>query len=241
MLKRSTIIPAALAVTIGLGACSNSSADSATSIPATATSRADIEAIVHAYIVEHPEVILEAMETLTAREQADMAKSLASDDRDFSIGPKDAPVTIVEFFDYRCGYCKMSLDWVIQKANDSDGKIRVVFKELPILSDQSRTAAEAALAAKEQGKYLELHQALMKYPSELSDANIQKIAKGVGLNVTRMEKDMERPEIAAHITDVREAAQKYGANATPSFFINGELIQGFDKKSLETRIATLLE
>ena len=99
------------------------------------------------------------------RDEAEAARQAVVDNRDAlynqasdpAIGPDDAEITVVEFFDYRCGYCKRSLDFVSGLPAKHDGKVRVVFKEYPILSPQSRQAALAALAAKKQGKYFEMH------------------------------------------------------------------------------------
>lgn len=247
MLRSILSLSTCIAMTFGLSACNMSADDKAETstaaieAPAHATSREDVEKIVRAYLLENPEVIVEAMAVLEEREQAKTSEILASDKRDPSIGPADAPVTIVEFFDYKCGYCKRSVDWVMDLAEESDGKIRVVFKEFPILSEQSKDAALAALAAQQQDKYMEFHQKLMKYPGELSRDNIFKLAGDVGLNTAKLEKVMDDPKTMEHLLDIRLEAQTYGADATPSFFINGELIQGFDKPKLEARIKALAE
>lgn len=237
--KSALFVGAALA----LAACGDSSSaqDKTTEVPETAQSPEDVEAIVRAYLLDNPEIILEALDVLEEREAAEISTALSSDSRDPSIGPEDAPITIVEYFDYRCTYCKISVDWVMEQARESDGKIRVVFKELPILSPDSRTAAIAALAAQKQGKYIEFHQELMKYPSQLNEEAIEKLAENVGLNVTRLQRDMESPALLSHIQDINDEARKYGADATPSFFVNGELIQGFNRPALEARIAALSE
>ena len=241
MIVRKGVLASVAVFAAGLAACSPSAVSEPTDAPATAQSRADVEKIVRAYLLEHPEVIVEAMDVLTERENANISKLLSGDSRDVSVGPEDAPVTIVEFFDYKCGYCKRSLDWVMDTVQNSDGKVRVVFKELPILSEQSRQASLAALAANRQGKYMEFHQKLMRFPSALTDDAIDDLAADLGLNVTKMRKDMTDPKILEHVQDVRDQAREYGADATPSFFINGELIQGYDKPQLEARIKTLLE
>lgn len=242
MLKKIALLSTCAALAIGLGAC-NMSADDAksASVPENAMSRDDVEAIVKAYLLENPEIIQEAMAVLKDRENEAISEFLASSEGDFSIGPEDAPVTIVEFFDYKCGYCQAAAEWVTDKATKSDGKIRVVFKEFPILSDQSLEAAKAAIASIDQGKYLEFHNELMKFSGTLSRENIMKIAGDVGLNTAKLEKAMDDDDVMKRLQAVRMEAQAYGADATPSFFVNGELIQGFDKRSLEARIDELLE
>ena len=126
MLAKTLSVTTALTVLVGLGAC-NMSAQS-NSVPDTAQSREDVEAIVRAYLLENPEIIMEAMLVLEERENARLGEQLASNDADFSVGPADAEVTIVEYFDYHCGYCRRSLDWVMDQVENSDGRVRVVFK-----------------------------------------------------------------------------------------------------------------
>lgn len=210
-------------------------------------SRADVEDIVREYILENPEIIEEALIILTERQQAEedaqaqaaiasRADDLYKDARDFSIGPEDADVQIVEFFDYRCGYCKASLDWVQGLPEKHDGKVRVIFKEFPILSAESEQAALAALAAGKQGKYNEMHSALMKSRSAFKAADIDRIAESVDVDVERMRADMKLGETRSHLNDVRNLAQEIGTSATPTFIINGELVAGFDRSRLEAMI-----
>ncbi len=203
--------------------------------------RAAVEQIVRDYILDNPEIIEEALIELAARERAKTAIALASDPRDFSIGPADAKVTIVEFFDYRCGFCKRSMDWVMDTAETHPDDIRVVFKELPILSEESRTAALAALAAGEQGKYMEMHQALMQSRSDFSDAAIDEIARTVGVDVKKMRADMGSRELLQQVADVREQAISVDAGATPTFFINGRVVAGYDEKTLDTIVSEELQ
>lgn len=194
--------------------------------------REAIESVIREYLVNNPEVIEDALIELAARERAAMAASLASDPRDFSIGPEDAKVTIVEFFDYRCGFCKRSMDWVLTMAEDNPDTVRVVFKEFPILSPESRDAALAALAAGKQGKYNEMHQALMEANSDYSEEAINEIAESVGVDVAQMRKDMASRELQEHVADVRTQAIESGAEATPTFFVNGRVVAGWDPASL---------
>lgn len=210
--------------------------------------RAEVESIVRAYILENPEIIEEALILLTEKQEAEKEEAarvamaersddLFNDTRDFSIGPEDAELTIVEFFDYRCGYCKASLDWVQALPEDTDGKVRVVFKEFPILSAESEQAALAALAAGEQGLYNEMHAGLMKSRSSFKEADIDKIAEEVGVDVQRMRADMKTSDVREHLADVRGLAQAIGTTATPTFIIDGQLIAGFDKARLEAIVA----
>ncbi len=211
------------------------------------TDKAAVEQIVRDYILENPEIIEEALITLAQRQEAeeqarvaqaltDNADALYGDPRDFSIGPEDAAVTIVEFFDYRCGFCKASVDWVQSLPEEHDGKVRVVFKEFPILSPESREASLAALAAGKQGKYVEMHQALMKSRSQLKQSDIEEIAESVGVDLAKLEADAKSTSVQKQISDVRALAEATGTRATPTFVIDGQIVSGFDRPTLERLI-----
>lgn len=216
-------------------------------VPVNTADRAAIEQIVKDYIIENPEIIEDALIVLAAKRDAEEAAQaklaiiektdeLFSDARDYSIGPEDAAVTIVEFFDYHCSYCKASVDWVSTLPTQYDGNVRVIFKEFPILKAESRTAALAALAAGNQGKYIDLHVAFMESRGTLKASDIDRIAERVGVDVATMRADMASISVQKHVADTRDLAVATGTNATPTFIINGELISGFNKVRLEELI-----
>lgn len=199
--------------------------------------QAEIRAIVREYLVNNPDVLREALDSLAARNTAERWRQIKADPRDFAVGPANAQITIVQFYDYRCAYCHAAMEWVIDLTR-TRRDIRIVFKELPILSDASMEAARAALAARPQGRYLQFHQALMSHPldRELDSAAIDAIARRVGIDVTRMRRDMDDPAITATLEQNRAHAIDYNINGTPGFVINGELIPGFNRPLLETRL-----
>lgn len=191
--------------------------------------RAKIEQIVREYILEHPEIIPEAMEVLRDRMQAAVINEHAAalfNDADTPVaGNPDGDVTVVEFFDYACGYCKAMLPR-IQKALVNDGNIRLVLKEFPILGDASVTAAKAALAARLQGKYTQFHMALMGTKGRLSEDGIFKVAGEVGLDIRQLKKDMERPDIAEDINNNRQLARSLRIEGTPALIVGTRLASG---------------
>lgn len=214
-------------------------------------SRGEVETIVREYILENPEIIEEAIIALSLKQQAEKvetaraaisenAEALIADARDYSIGPADAELTIVDFFDYRCPYCKASNEWVQTAPERHGGKVRVVFKEFPILSAESEQAALAALAAGKQGKYVEMHSALMESRGAFKKSDIDAIAEETGVDVAKMREDMESDELQDHVAAVRELAHTIGADATPTFVINGQLMSGYDPARLETMIEEAL-
>ena len=193
--------------------------------------RAEIESIIKDYLMKNPELVQEALEELDRKvEREAIANVYASiDSRDIVIGPKDAKVTIIEFFDYNCGFCKRSTDWVNETLKKHPNDVKVVFKELPILDGRtgtSRLAAKAALAAHKQGKYTEMHFALME-ATGLSEEQIQKIAKKIGLNMAQFSKDRKEPELDEYLEDSLILANRIPAlTGTPFFIINDEYMAG---------------
>jgi protein-disulfide isomerase len=203
-----------------------------------AQEQAEIRAIVREYLVNNPDVLREALDALEARVNAERWQQVRSDPRDFAIGPANAPIVIVEFFDYRCPYCHAALEWVSDLTR-TRRDVRVIFKELPILSDQSMEAARASIAAMPQGRYWAFHQALMAFRGDLTTAQIDRLARQSGIDVPRMRREMDSPEITRLLEANRALAVEYDVSGTPGFIINGELIPGFDQPRLDARIREL--
>lgn len=201
-----------------------------------AQEQAEIRAVVRDYLVNNPDVLREALDSLQARADSERWQRARADSRDFSLGPADAPIVIVEFFDYRCGFCHAALEWVSDVAR-TRRDVRIVFKEFPILSESSMQASRAAIAAIPQGRYWAFHQALMSDRGELTPARIDAIARQSGIDVARMRRAMESEEITRLLEDNRGMALDFSSQpATPLFIINGEVVQGFDRDALEQRL-----
>lgn len=210
--------------------------------------RAATETIVREYILANPEIIEEALIALNTKRVAEEESTArlaiaANSDKlfsakgDFSIGPEDAAVTVVEFFDYRCGPCRASMETVNALPERYKGQVRVVFKEFPILSPESRVAAIAAMAAGRQGKYIEMHRELMKSPSKFTESDIAKIAGRLGLDMAQWNKDRSDQGLSDQIDQTYLLAQTVGANATPTFVIGDTLFSGLNREKLESLIS----
>jgi protein-disulfide isomerase len=210
-------------------------ATSASAQSFNAQQQAEIRAVVRDYLVQNPDVLREALDALEARVSSERWQRVKNDPRDFSMGPADAPVVIVEFFDYRCTYCHAALDWVSDVARGRRD-VRFVFKELPILSEESLEAARASIAAMPQGRYWAFHRALMDHRGDLTPESIDAIAAAAGIDVTRMRRAMESPAITALVEENRARAIEYDINGTPGFIINGELVPGFHRERLDERL-----
>ena len=194
-----------------------------------------IEGIVRDYLLSNPEVIEEAIGVLRAKRQeeerkraeaaiAENSEALHAHPMSPVSGNRKGDVTVVEFFDYRCGFCKRALP-AMEALLAEDANVRVVWKEFPILGPVSDFAARAAMAADRQGRYYPFHLALMKEP-ELTEDKVVEIAVGAGLDIERLRRDMEDPAIRAYLDETRALAQQVGINGTPAFVIGGTLIGG---------------
>ena len=227
----------ALTLALALSSLSGCAQAGQSSEPAN---KAEIEKIVKNYLLENPEIIRDAMVALQEKEDrlsiTNVAPQLRNDDRDFSVGPKDAKVTMVEFFDYNCTYCKKSTKWVQEVMKKYPNDVRVVFKELPILEGRTRTsrnAAKAAMAAQKQGKYLEMHLALME-SSVLSKDFITKTAKKIGLDMTKFEADLKDKAHDAQLEAALVLANQIpGLTGTPFFVINDEFLASGNTQALQ--------
>lgn len=237
----------ALLVVLGLAVAAAPAARAAE--PIDPARRAEIETIVRDYLLRNPEVLVEAITALenkqkAAESQAAQSKIVANrdallrDSRDQILGNPQGDVTLVEFFDYRCGYCKQAQPNVLALVA-ADPKLRVVLKEFPILGPDSVIASRVAQAAIAQGKYDALHNALFAATGKLDSAKIFAIAGSVGLDETRLKTDMQAAAIDKQIEDNHALAEKLGISGTPAFIVGDQLIPGaLPLDELQKAIAT---
>lgn len=194
------------------------------------------ESLIREYLMNNPEVILQAVQKLKEREAAqaktrsreaiaENAAALFDDPDSPQIGPADAPVTLVEFLDYQCGYCKKMFPILHELAERRDD-LRIVFKDLPFLGPKSRVAARAALAAQRQDAYYAFHEAVMTMRGQLSKARLLDVAASLGLDVDRLERDMADPAIDARIDGNVALARALGIGGTPALVVGETLIPG---------------
>jgi len=199
-------------------------------------SREQVEQILREYLVTHPELVIDALRAAEAKEReaaqretqqavVNHREQLLRDGTSPVGGNVRGDVTVVEFFDYACPHCKAVAASVKQLLRD-DGNVRLVYKELPVLGAASVTAARAALAAREQGKYYVFHDALMASTVPLSDPVLFRIAGQVGLDVDRLKTDMASPGVTATLKKNYTLAQALGVDGTPAFVVGDELVPG---------------
>jgi len=207
-----------------------------------ASRRQEIETIIREYLLAHPEVVTEALQEAERREQEAQRKraaeairahlaELTQDPGSPVGGNPQGRVTVVEFFDYQCGYCKRE-EVELKTLLQTDSDIRLVYKDLPILGPASVFAARAALAAQKQGKHEALHAALMAASQPLTDQEVLRIAAQVGLDAAKLEKDMADPSVSQALDRNFRLQRALNIQGTPALIVGTELIPG--AASLET-------
>jgi protein-disulfide isomerase len=199
---------------------------------------------VHAYLMAHPEVLVEMSNKLQAKQAAEKTKAAQSaiskyrqalerDPRDFVANPNGS-ITVVEFFDYRCGYCKLAAPEIvdlIQKNPD----VRFVFKDFVIFGHDSEIAARMVLGGRDQGKTIELHKRLMAEKS-LDEAGVMRIAQEIGLDVAKARAVANSGATTQHLADTRALAEALAIEGTPAFFVGDQVIPGADMHALKLAI-----
>ena len=219
--------------------------------------KAEVEQIVRDYLLANPEILREMSEALVAKEReeeriltADILEEyrdrIVADPRDIAIGPEDAKVTLVEFFDYNCGYCKQSTEWVREVMQEHPEDVRIVFKEVPVLdrgrpNGSSRNAAKAALAAGKQGKYTTMHFSLMNERA-LTPERVEALAEAAGLDMDKFRVDMADPALDVHLNQNLTLSRDIPAlSGTPFFIINDQWVSGANLPELERILDEELE
>jgi len=195
-----------------------------------------IEAIIHDYYLNHPDAFIEAIQKAqsVARASGDTSaraiiakrrNDLIADTRTPVAGNTVGDVTVVEFFDYRCPYCKRGHPNILALVKDDPG-VRIVYKDLPVLGPDSSFAARAALAASLQGGYQQLHNALLETTGPLTNDAVMALAGAAGLNRDRLAQDMGSPEVEGALARNAELANALGIHGTPSYVVGDTLVPG---------------
>jgi protein-disulfide isomerase len=202
--------------------------------------RAAFREEVRSYLLENPEVLMEAIGILEERQAeaqmaadeelvADHADALFADGISWVGGNPDGDVTMVEFLDYRCGYCRRAHPEVNELV-EMDGEIRYVIKEFPILGEQSVLASRFAISTRNIAgpeSYKNVHDALMTLRSDVTDAALERIAAELELDASAIMAGMDAPEVAAEINANRALAQSMGIGGTPTFVVGSQMLRGY--------------
>jgi protein-disulfide isomerase len=232
MTFRRASVAIGLTIAMAIGLCTAARAGEAPD----AARRQEIETVVREYLRAHPEVVLEALQEMERREQerqrvqrveairAHLAQ-LTQDPGSPVGGNPQGKVTVVEFFDYQCGYCKRQVG-ELKKLLQADADVRLVYKDLPILGPPSVFAARAALAARKQGKHEALHEALMAISEPLTEELVLKIAAQSGLDTAQLEKDMADPSVSEALDRNFQLQRALNIEGTPALIVGTEFVPG---------------
>jgi protein-disulfide isomerase len=200
---------------------------------------------VHAYLMAHPEVLREAEVKLQENDRVAAQKAstdaigryrgqLERDTRDFVANP-GGKITVVEFFDYRCGYCKLAAPQVVELIQQNPD-VRFVFKEFPIFGEVSDTAAKVALTRAAKAKGVELYSALMGEKA-LNDAALDRHLAELGIDPAQARTDAQHPQIDRQIRDTHALAESLKIDGTPAFIVGDTMVPGADMPALKAAIA----
>lgn len=198
--------------------------------------KTELGEVIKNYLLEHPEVIRDALQELEKRQvQADVAAQAAAirenatqifrHKGDLVAGNPEGKITMVEFFDYNCGYCKRAFPDVL-KMIESDPDLRIVLKEFPILGAGSVYAAQAALASRKQNKYWEFHVALLSHDGHIDEAAVDEVAKSAGLDLDRLKQDMKAQDVQDTIATNLKLSEALRVQGTPAFIVDQTFIPG---------------
>jgi len=208
--------------------------------PLSTEQRGEIETIIKNYLTQHPEVLRDALAELDKRQQAAEAEkhrqvvrennaTLFSSPHQVVLGNPQGNVTMVEFFDYNCGYCKRALPDMLGLLK-TDPNLKFVLKEFPVLGEGSVEAAHVAVAVRMQDstgkKYIEFHQKLLGGRGQVDKVRALAVAKEVGLDMARIEKDMGSDEVKKTIDENMKLADALGVSGTPSYVVGEEVVMG---------------
>lgn len=211
--------------------------------PATAAAQSfspvqqqEIDRLIHDYLRQHPEAVMDALKA--AQQQADDARmeaakkmiaakrdELLHDPNSVVAGNPNGDVTLVEFFDYRCPYCK-AIEPSLEALIKEDGNLRVIYKEFPILGPTSVVASRVAIAARRQGKYTEFHDRMIALKGNIDSDAVMKVAKASGLDLTKLKHDMTAASVAQTIQRNYALADALGIDGTPALVIGDQLTMG---------------
>jgi protein-disulfide isomerase len=217
----------------------------------SAAQRKEVESIIKDYLINNPEVMMEVQNALEAKMDKIQAERTASAIKQHAgeifrpaaspvVGNNKGDVTVIEFFDYNCPYCKKAFSEIAQLM-EKDKQVKVIMKEFPILSKGSEEAAKVALAIKLQGKYWEFHRAVQETQGQVNEAAALRVAEKLGADMAKLRKDMASAEVKKEIDDTRALAAKLGIQGTPHFLVGDRVIPGAPENLLEQMQKLVME
>lgn len=238
MTHLKSLLLAGCAVVLGLTSVAHAETASkaATKSAFTDEQRAEMQDVIRNFILDNPEVLMESVNRYRDKEQKKKEEgsvkvlkenmSFLNNGKHPQIGNPKGDITVVEFFDYNCGYCKHALK-AVQELTEKDKNVKVLFMEFPILSPTSTVASKWAVAANMQGKYWAFHQATLESTAPKDAENLAKIAQSVGMDVEKAKKDATGKEVEAYMASVRDFGEKLNVTGTPAFIVGQQIVRGY--------------
>jgi protein-disulfide isomerase len=230
-----------LAVALVVLAAAMPTPDRARAQPFSSEQRGEIEKIIRDYLLRNPELLQEVIQEMERRQaQADAdkhreaikqnAEAIFNSKRQIVLGNPQGDVTMVEFFDYNCGFCRKALADKIELMK-ADPKLRLVLKEFPVLGEGSTQAAQVAVAVRMQDKtagkkYFEFHQKMFASRGQIDKARALAVVREIGFDAARAEKDMNSDEVRLTLEEGFKLAEALGINGTPTYVLNGQVVVG---------------
>jgi protein-disulfide isomerase len=208
--------------------------------PFSPDQRGEIEKIIKEYLLSHPELMQDVMNELEKKQAMAEAEkhrttvkenstAIFASPRQVTLGNPQGDVTVVEFFDYNCSYCKRAMADMVELMKN-DAKLKFVLKEFPVLGEGSVQAAQVAAAVRMQDKtgkkYLEFHQKLLGGRGQVDKAKALATAKDIGLDMARLDKDLKSDEVTKTLEESMKLAEALGLNGTPSYVIGNDVVVG---------------
>lgn len=202
----------------------------------SADQKAQIGALIKDYLIKNPEIMIDVQRILDAKQEAQRQESATKAVSENAanlyrnaalpvVGNPKGDVTVVEFFDYNCGFCRKAVD-AMGKLMDVDKKVKFVMVDFPIFGKDSEAAARVAIAAGKQGKYWELHQALLLHKGANNEETALQLSEKMGLDMAKLKADAAAPETAKLMADNRALAERLGIQGTPHFYVGEKVIPG---------------
>ncbi|MEE6208013.1 MAG: thioredoxin domain-containing protein [Alphaproteobacteria bacterium] len=191
---------------------------------------------------ENPKMVVDAFKAYEdqqriAREQAaaESLKKMAEDKNNIFVGPENASITVVEFFDFSCGYCKR-LAPAVEKVIAANPDVKFVFKPVSFVSPVSPYQAKAGVAASKQGKFVEFYKGLMEFQGRMTEASVDEVATSIGLDMDKYKADLNSGETASFLAEVSSLSQKIGVSGVPALFVNGKQAAAYSEEEIQNVI-----
>lgn len=204
------------------------------------------ETVLSETLLNNPKMVVDALQAYQDKQREEQERAAAEAVAKYTseinnassvpfVGPDDASVTVVEFFDFSCGYCKRLAD-AMEKLVESNTDVRFVFKPLSFVTPVSKYQAAAGLAVHKQGKFVEFYKAVMAFDGRMTEANVDDAAKAAGVDYDKYKEDVQSTDVSTALKEVSELAQKIQVNGVPAVFVNGKPVYARDVNELQAAI-----